>query len=39
MVDYVLASQCLFDFVNDFEVQDPKILFDHCCIDFFLFFY
>ena len=34
VVDYVLASQSLFDFVNDFEVQDPNTLSDHCYIDF-----
>ena len=34
VVDYVLASQSLFDFVNDFEVQDSNILSDHFCIDF-----
>ena len=34
VVDYVLASQSLFDFIKYFEVQDPNILSDHCCIGF-----
>ena len=38
VVDYVLASQSLFDYIKDFEVQDPNILSDHCCIDFSLDF-
>ena len=36
--DYVLASQSLFDFIKDFQVQGPNILSDHCCIDFSLDF-
>ena len=34
LVDYVLASQELFNFVSEFEVQGPNILSDHCLINF-----
>ena len=34
LVDYVLASQDLFPFVKEFDVQDPNILSDHCVINF-----
>ncbi|MCW4345840.1 MAG: reverse transcriptase family protein [Candidatus Thiodiazotropha endolucinida] len=34
VVDYVLASQEMFKFVRDFEVQEPNILSDHCLISF-----
>ena len=34
VIDYVLASEDLFNFVKDFEVQDPNILSDHCLIKF-----
>ena len=34
VVDYVLATQELFNFVSEFEVQDPNILSDHCLINF-----
>lgn len=34
VIDYVLASEDLFRFVKDFEVQDPNILSDHCIINF-----
>ena len=34
VVDYILASQNLFDFVSKFKVHDPNILSDHCLITF-----
>ena len=34
VVDYVLGSQKLFNFIKEFEVQDPNILSDHCLIKF-----
>ena len=34
LVDYLLASQNLFPFVQDFLVHDPNILSDHCLINF-----
>ena len=34
LVDYVLASQNLFPFVKEFDVQDRNILSDHCVIIF-----
>ena len=34
LVDYVLSSQNMFQFVNFFEVQEPNILSDHCLIKF-----
>ena len=37
LVDHVLASQNLFPFVKEFDVQDPNIPSDHCVISFFLF--
>lgn len=36
LVDYVLASQNLFQCVSKFEVDDPKIISDHCSISFTL---
>ncbi|MCG8048238.1 MAG: reverse transcriptase family protein [Candidatus Thiodiazotropha endolucinida] len=36
LVDYVLASQELFNFVSEFEVQGPNVLSDHCLINFSL---
>lgn len=36
VVDYILASQDLFNFVKEFEVLEPNILSDHCCIEFSL---
>ena len=37
-LDYVLASQNLFDYVSKFKVHDPNILSDHCLITFSLEF-
>ena len=34
LVDYVLSSQNMFQYVNIFEVQEPNILSDHCLIKF-----
>lgn len=34
LVDYVLASQNLFDYVTSFKVHDPNILSDHCLLSF-----
>ena len=34
VVDYVLGSQEMFDFVKSFEVQEPNILSDHCLVNF-----
>ena len=34
LVDCVLSSQNMFQFVNTFEVQEPNILSDHCLIKF-----
>ena len=34
VVDYVLASQNLFEFVSTFQVHDPNILSDHCLLSF-----
>ena len=34
VVDYVLGSQDMFDFVKSFEVHDPNILSDHCLVSF-----
>jgi len=34
VVDYVIATQNLFPFVNHFEVHEPNLLSDHCVVDF-----
>ena len=34
LVDYVLASQDLFQYVSKFEVEDPNIISDHYLISF-----
>ena len=34
VVDYVLASQDLFEYVSTFKVHDPNILSDHCLLSF-----
>ena len=34
VVDYVIASQCLFSAIDTFEVSDPNILNDHCMVKF-----
>ena len=34
LVDYVLASQDFFKFIDQFEVHEPNILSDHCLISF-----
>ncbi|MCG8034648.1 MAG: endonuclease/exonuclease/phosphatase family protein, partial [Candidatus Thiodiazotropha taylori] len=34
LVDYVLGSQEMFNFVTSFEVQEPNILSDHCLVSF-----
>ena len=34
VVDYVIASQCLFPVINTFEVSDPNLLSDHCIVQF-----
>ena len=39
MVDYVLSSQYLFNYVKSFIVQEPNILSDHCMINFCLEFH
>ena len=32
IIDYILASQNLFEFIQSFDVDGPNILTDHCCI-------
>ena len=34
LVDYVLSSQDMFNFIKNFEVQEPNILSDHCLVKF-----
>lgn len=34
VVDYGICSQNLFNFIKEFEVQEPNILSDHCMINF-----
>ena len=34
VVDYVLASVSILNLFNNFEVQDPNILSDHCVVKF-----
>ena len=34
LVDYVLGSQEMFNFIKSFEVQEPNILSDHCIVIF-----
>ena len=34
VVDYVLASQGLFELIESFQVHDPNIISDHCTITF-----
>ena len=34
VVDYVIASQCLFPVINTFEVSNPNLLTDHCIVQF-----
>ena len=34
LVDYVLCSDSVFKYISSFEVGDPNILSDHCCIYF-----
>ena len=34
IVDYVLATEELFNFVSEFEVQESNILSDHCFVFF-----
>ena len=34
VVDYGICSQNLFNFIKEFEVQEPNILSDHCLINF-----
>ena len=38
VIDYMLASQSLFEFLQFFEVHDPNILTDQCCISLHLEF-
>ena len=38
LIDYMLVSQELFNFVQSFHVQDPNILSDHCCLSLTLQF-
>ena len=32
VIDYILASQNWFEFIQSFDVDGPNILTDHCCI-------
>ena len=34
LVDYVIASQCLFSAIRTFNVSEPNILSDHCMVHF-----
>jgi len=34
VVDYVIATQNLFPFVNHFKVHEPNLFSDHCVVDF-----
>ena len=34
VVDYVLTSQELFNLIEDFDVQEPNIMSDHCLVNF-----
>lgn len=34
MVDYVFASESLFNFISSFTVHDPNSLTDHCLIEY-----
>ncbi|KAL4236139.1 hypothetical protein ACF0H5_004525 [Mactra antiquata] len=34
VVDYVLCKPTLFDFINNFVVDDPNIYSVHCCVNF-----
>lgn len=34
LVDYILASEHLFNFVSQFEVEEPNLLSDHCLVSF-----
>ena len=34
VVDYVIASQCLFSVFDVFEFHDPNILSNHCILHF-----
>jgi hypothetical protein len=38
LVDYVISTQNLFQYIDVFEVQDPNILSDHCLVDISLVF-
>lgn len=37
VVDFIMVSQCFFPYFNNFEVDDPNILSDHCMIHFSFF--
>ena len=32
VIDYMLASQNLIEFIQSFDVHDPNILIVHCCV-------
>ena len=34
VIDYGICSQNLFNFIKEFEVQEPNIMSDHCLINF-----
>ena len=38
VIDYMLASQNLIEFIQSFDVHDPNILADHCCVSLVLEF-
>jgi len=38
VVDYVISTPNMFNFVSHFVVHEPNILSDHCIIDFYLTF-
>ena len=37
LVDYVKVSQCFYSRFNNFKVDDPNILSDHCRVYFSFF--
>ena len=38
VIDYMLASKNLIEFIQSFDVHDPNILTDHCCVSLVLEF-
>ena len=38
VIDYMLSSQNMLDLVKSFNIEDPNILSDHCCVKLVLEF-